>query len=191
MVNKEMRLNAWGQIAYKEWFKTAVLRPYVKLDPAEFVVMPDHLHGIIWIENDDGRDIPAIIGSRRRRTPTNDHLEQFGKPVSHSIPTIVRAYKSAVTYAVNALHSMGRGGVVLWQRNYYEHVIRDEKDLRAKRGYILSNPLNWEMRMRTSSGRHSVAVPYWISCPPGSTGLTESNGIPKSRTFFKIPCKAA
>lgn len=60
----------------------------------------------------------------------------------HSIPTILRAHKSAVTYTANALQN--RHGAVLWQRNYYEHVIRDEKDLRAKRDYILNNPLNWE-----------------------------------------------
>ena len=69
-------------------------------------------------------------------------MEQFRKPVSHSIPTIIRAYKSAVTYAVNAFQN--QRGAILWQRNYYEHIIRDEKDLQAKRDYILSNPLNWE-----------------------------------------------
>ena len=131
VVNAEMRLNVLGQIAYDEWFKTALLRPYVILDEDEFVVMPNHVHGIIWILNHDGGDIPA-----------NDVVEQFGKPVSHSIPTIIRAYKSAVTYAVNALQN--QRGAALWQRNYYEHVIRDEEDLRAKRDYILSNPHRWE-----------------------------------------------
>jgi putative transposase len=139
VVNGVMHLNELGKIARDEWFKTAVLRAYVELYEDEFVVMPNHVHGIIWIENKDGGDNTTIVGTRRRRVPT---VEQFGKPVSHSIPTIVRAYKSAVTYAVNALQNQ-RGGV-LWQRNYYEHVIRDEKDLKAKRDYILSNPLNWE-----------------------------------------------
>ena len=142
VVNGEMRLNALGQIAHDEWFKTATLRPYVELYEDEFVVMPNHVHGIIWIHKNDGGEIAAIVGVRRRRAPTNDNLEQFGKPLSHSIPTIVRAYKSAVTYAVNALQN--QRGAVLWQRNYYEHVIRDEKDLQAKRDYILSNPLNWK-----------------------------------------------
>jgi REP element-mobilizing transposase RayT len=49
VVNGEMRLNECGQIAHNEWFKTAALRPYVKLYEDEFVVMPNHVHGIIWI----------------------------------------------------------------------------------------------------------------------------------------------
>jgi REP element-mobilizing transposase RayT len=139
VVNGVMHLNELGQIAHDEWFKTALLRPYVELFEDEFVVMPNHAHGIIWIEHGDGGDTAALVGARRRRAPT---VEQFGKPIPQSIPTIVRAYKSAVTYAVNALQD--QRGAVLWQRNYYEHIIRDEKDLQAKRDYILSNPLNWE-----------------------------------------------
>jgi REP element-mobilizing transposase RayT len=139
VVNGAMRRNELGQIAHDEWFKTAVLRPYVKLFEDEFVVMPNHVHGIIQIENHD-----STVGTWRRRVPT---VEQFGKPVSGSLPTIVRAYKSAVSYAVNALghgDATPQRGAVLWQRNYYEHVIRDEKDLQAKRDYMMSNPLHWE-----------------------------------------------
>ena len=51
MVNGEMRLNEPGKIAHAEWFKTAALRLYVKLYEDEFVVMPNHVHGIVWIEN--------------------------------------------------------------------------------------------------------------------------------------------
>jgi hypothetical protein len=58
-----------------------------------------------------------------------------------SLGAIVRAYKSAVTYAINGLQN--QRGAVLWQRNYYEHVLRDERDLQAKYNYILSNPSNW------------------------------------------------
>ncbi|HJS20143.1 MAG TPA: transposase [Anaerolineales bacterium] len=135
-VNGEMRLNALGQIAHDEWFKTAALRPYVSLYEDQFVVMPNHVHGIIWIQNALGHG-DAVT-----------QREEFGKPVSHSIPTIVRAYKSAVTYAVNGLLGHGdvvpQRGAVLWQRNYYEHIIRDEKSLQAIRQYILNNPRNWE-----------------------------------------------
>ncbi|MGE5775246.1 MAG: transposase [Chloroflexota bacterium] len=105
--------------------------------------MPNHIHGIIWIEKkDDGDASIAIVGARRRRAPTDDNIEQVGKPVSHSIPTIIRAYKSAVTYAANA-HQNQRGAV-LWQRNYYEHVIRNEQAYENIYNYILNNPLHWE-----------------------------------------------
>ncbi|HQM13590.1 MAG TPA: transposase, partial [Anaerolineae bacterium] len=53
VVEGEMRLNEWGEIAREEWFTTARLRPYVRLDEREFVVMPNHVHGIIWIVDDD------------------------------------------------------------------------------------------------------------------------------------------
>jgi REP element-mobilizing transposase RayT len=126
VVNGEMQLNDLGKIAHDEWFKTAELRPYIELFEDDFVVMPNHVHGIIWIVNN--KDI------------VSDNIEKFGKPVAHSIPTIVRAYKSAVTYAINKLQN--QRGAVLWQPNYYEHVIRNEQDYQAKRDYILSNPMN-------------------------------------------------
>ena len=131
VVNAEMRLNELGQIARNEWFKTAILRPYVELYEDEFIVMPNHVHGIIWIINE-------TVGAERRSAPT--------KTIVHprSLGSVIRAYKSAVTYAANGLHPTGQRGAVLWQRNYYEHVIRNEKDLKAKRDYIFSNPLNWE-----------------------------------------------
>jgi REP element-mobilizing transposase RayT len=135
VVNGEMVLNDAGKIARDEWFKTAELRPYVKLYEDEFVIMPNHGHGIIWIDDDD-------VGARRRRART-DVIEKFGKPVKGSIPTIVRAYKSAVTYAVNAAEN--QRGAVLWQRNYYEHIVRNDRELHNIEWYILNNPINWQL----------------------------------------------
>ena len=131
LVNGEMRLNEWGRIARDEWFKTSALRPYVELYEDEFVVMPNHVHGIVWIEND-------FVGAERRSAPTLMKPNVSPK----SLGAIIRAYKSAVTYAVNALRS--QRGEVLWQRNYYEHVIRDHDDYLSKYNYILDNPRNWE-----------------------------------------------
>jgi REP element-mobilizing transposase RayT len=132
--NGEMILNETGKIARDEWFKTAEIRSYVNLYENEFVIMPNHGHGIIWIVDD--------VGARRRRART-DVIEKFGKPVKGSIPTIVRAYKSAVTYAVNGAQNMR--GAVLWQKNYYEHIIRDERELNNIGWYIINNPLNWQL----------------------------------------------
>ena len=115
IINGEMILNETGKIARDEWFRTAELRPYVKLYEDEFVIMPNHEHGIIWIVGEAAVGRP-VVGIRRRRIPTTETIESFGKPVKGSIPTIVRAYKSAVTYAVNGAQNMR--GAVLWQRNY-------------------------------------------------------------------------
>jgi len=133
VVDGEMVLNETGKIAREEWFKTAEIRPYVKLYEDEFVLMPNHGHGIIWIDDD---------WARQRRAPT-ETTEKFGKPVKGSIPTIVRAYKSAVTHAVNAAEN--QRGAVLWQKNYYEHVIRNERELNNIGWYIVNNPLNWQL----------------------------------------------
>ena len=129
--NGEMHLSALGKIVREEWFKTTMLRPYVHLYEDEFVIMPNHVHGIIWLIDDE------LVGVRRRRAPTE---EQYGKPVAGSIPTILRAFKSSVTYRAGRELNIAK----IWQRNYYEHIIRDQNDLENIANYIQSNPGNWE-----------------------------------------------
>ncbi len=73
------------------------------------------------------------------RAPT---VEQFGKPTSNTIPTIIRGYKSSVTKQINILRK--QPGVPVWQRNYYEHIIRDEKSYYQISEYIQTNPLKWQ-----------------------------------------------
>jgi REP element-mobilizing transposase RayT len=105
-----------------------------------FVVMPNHMHGIIMII--DGRDKAGNRnvhdGESSRRAPTR---EQFQKPVKCSVPTIIRSYKSAVSYRINLMR--GTKDIPVWQRNYWEHVIRNEKDLQNKTDYIEANPILW------------------------------------------------
>ena len=124
-----MRLNEAGQIVAREWRTTAQIRENIELDA--WVVMPNHLHGILVISDCRGtaRCAPAI--------------ERFGQPVAGSIPTIVRSFKAAVTKHINNLHSTS--AVPLWQRNYWEHVIRDKADLHRIREYIENNPASWEL----------------------------------------------
>jgi REP element-mobilizing transposase RayT len=133
IIDGEMQLNDFGKIVYEEWFKSAKLRPNIELLEEEFVVMPNHIHGIIWINEDEGR------GSLQR-TPT---VERFQKPVSNSIPTIVRLFKSTITKQINILRQTPNQPV--WQRNYYEHIIYSEKDYNNIVNYVYMNPLNWEI----------------------------------------------
>ncbi|MDD5468619.1 MAG: hypothetical protein PHS96_12520, partial [Anaerolineales bacterium] len=127
----------------EEWFKTAVVRPHVRLYDDEFVVMPNHVHGVIWIVDDvrawQEEDMGMEVGARRCRARTAQTVERFGHPVSGSIPTIVRAFKSAATHRIN--QSRGTPGAPVWQRNYYENIIRNERSLERIRAYILNNPL--------------------------------------------------
>lgn len=117
--------------------------------------MPNHGHGIIWIKE------KVLVGARHRRAPTlrtpTETTEKFGKPVKGSIPTILRAYKSAVTYAVNKLEN--QRGAVLWQKNYYEHIIRNERLLHTIARYIHNNPLNWQLDRDNAQNTRKPSAP--------------------------------
>ena len=157
VMDSGMQENELGGIVREEWFRTAQVRPYVRLYDDEFVVMPNHIHGIIWIA-DDTVVARRRVGARRRRAPTR---EQFGKPVPGSIPTIVRAFKSAVTRRINILR--GTPGAPVWQRNYWEHIIRTERALNAIRRYIQENPRRWELDRYNAqmSGEDPLAREIW------------------------------
>jgi len=129
IVDGTMRFSDAGKMITEEWLKTARIRTYVELD--QFIVMPNHFHGILLVDREEE--------GTARRAPT---VQRFGCPVSSSLPTIIGAFKSAVTNRINALK--GTTGNTIWQRNYYEHVIRNEKSLNRIREYILNNPQTWE-----------------------------------------------
>jgi len=149
--NGVMRHNDIGTIALNEWTRTPEMRPNISLDA--FVVMPNHLHGIIVINGvigDDSRNGNSInngdsflrTGTVHRAPTENLVYEQFGKPTSNTIPTIIRGFKAAVTKQVNILR--GTPGEPVWQRNYYEHTIRDDQSHYSITEYIKKNPLRWE-----------------------------------------------
>ena len=131
-----MRLNGLGEIVADEWAKTAEMRRRISVDA--FVVMPNHLHGILVINDCRGT---------LQRAPTT---EQFGRPTSDSIPTIVRLFKSATTKRINQMRGMP--GFPVWQRNYFEHIIRDEAECGHARDYIEMNPARWAEDMENPNG---------------------------------------
>jgi REP element-mobilizing transposase RayT len=134
IVDGAMILNEYGEIVRDEWLNTGNIRSNIIID--EFVVMPNHLHGILIV---GARCNVPLHPNNLRRAPT---IEQFGKPVSNSIPTIVRLFKSAVTKKINQIRNTPTNPV--WQRNYYEHIIRNDDELNRIREYIVNNPLKWE-----------------------------------------------
>ena len=137
----EMILNEMGQIAYSEWLNTPKLRPNISLDV--FVIMPNHMHGIILINNDEiGRreshSPDDITNGREYRGEFNSPLPQFRSP-SNNVGAIVRGYKSSVTKQINLLNYDG----TVWQRNYHDHIIRNEESYQRISSYIVYNPKNW------------------------------------------------
>jgi len=127
IVDNEMYMYNLGEIVQDCW--ESIPAHFQNLEVIPFVIMPNHLHGIITIHEDDRRG--TIY-----RAPTK---EQYGKPVIGSIPTIMRTYKAAVTRRANRELGM----INIWQRNYYEHIIRDQSELADCVKYIYSNPGNW------------------------------------------------
>jgi REP element-mobilizing transposase RayT len=115
--NNAMILNKMGTIVFDTWYDLPNHNSHVLLD--EFVIMPNHIHGIVMI-GEAGSE-PA--------------------PTRHGLSEIVRQLKTFSSARINNLRNSH--GIPVWQRNYYEHVIRNEKSFHAIREYIRYNPLNW------------------------------------------------
>ena len=122
VVDGEMRLNETGQLVVDVWQWLAARHPYVELD--SYVVMPNHLHGIIVID-DPRRDDSRIA-------PTNHK----------SLGRLIGAFKTVTTKRVNL--AQGTPGQRLWQRNFFERVIRNDEEWNRVREYIAANPTQWE-----------------------------------------------
>ena len=104
--------------------------PTIELD--EFVIMPNHVHGIIWI-------VGAPLGAPQIANPGSKQGAASSAP---TLARVIRAFKSISAIAIN--QHFHRQGNPVWQRNYYEHIIRTEEDLNRIRQYIQDNPDNWE-----------------------------------------------
>ena len=130
IINGGMVLNKTGEIARDQINRTSQLRKNVMIDTC--VIMPNHIHMILLITGDDGRDMARHVPTGRGR---------FGKPQSGTLSTIVGAIKSTITKNINLQD--GADGKSIWQGRFYEHVIRNEKSLKKIREYIYNNPRNW------------------------------------------------
>ncbi|HWP93249.1 MAG TPA: transposase [Thermodesulfobacteriota bacterium] len=122
VVDGQIRLFETGEIAAEEWQKTEQIRQNVKLD--EWVVMPNHIHGIVIITNN--------VETTRRVVSTL-------KP--NSLGAIIGQFKSVTTKRIRA---KGYSDFA-WQPRFYEHIVRSEESLEKIREYILNNPIKWEL----------------------------------------------
>jgi len=150
VVNADMYLNRLGRIAWEEWVRSAELRPGIALDV--FVVMPNHLHGIVLFNPtpDDKAKVagyPDPVVGAHSCAPLQCHAP-LQRP-RRSLGSFVAGFKSTVTKRVNQVR--GTPGRPLWQRNYFEHIIRTERALVPIREYILSNPQHWTLDIENPS----------------------------------------
>ena len=144
----QMKLSRLGEIVKRSWQQIPEHFPSVTLD--EFVIMPNHLHGIVvqWGEAGtacraptDRLEAAVAFAPLVKEGRTQ---ERFSQPVRGSLPTIVRYFKSAVTKAGREQGLWGNR--TLWQRGYYEHIIRQAESLDEIRRYIRENPSCWMER---------------------------------------------
>jgi len=124
IVNSKVEFNQLGELVNNHWHEISNHFDNVTLD--QFIVMPNHIHGLILVEN-------AFAES--------SEMNRFQKVTSKSLSSIVQNYKASVSREHN------RQGVSkkIWQSNYYERVIRTEKELEKCREYIMNNPLKWQL----------------------------------------------
>jgi len=152
-------LNQIGKIVAQEWLYSAQLRHEIQLD--EWIIMPNHLHGIVIIipsvgePNHPVAQIDQVLGwgcqpglAKIRSTSTTG--KQRDTPLSklpiyrpaRSLSSFIAGFKSAVTKRINLMRQ--ETGTPIWQRNYYEHIIRNQESLFNIRNYIINNPSRWE-----------------------------------------------
>ena len=127
ILNAKLVLTEIGRIVRDEWLTSVQMRREIDLDC--WMIMPNHVHGVIFIND---------FFYARQESHNKPGL--YRKP--KSLSTFVSGFKSAVSRRINKL----RGGKVgsIWQYNYHDHIIRDEKDFDIKRQYIIENPVRWE-----------------------------------------------
>jgi REP element-mobilizing transposase RayT len=142
VIDGEVRLNSFGRIVEEEWLRSAEIRSEIKLDA--WVVMPNHIHGIVFITR---KSTVGATGQARSpcifdRAPLHATRSARG-PEKRSPGSFISGLKATVTRLVNQLR--GTRGSTIWQRNYYDRIIRNEEELKTLRGYVAENPLQWEV----------------------------------------------
>ena len=151
IVDREMRLNEAGRMVEQCWLDIPSHFPHVELDA--FVIMPNHVHGILWIvETPPITGMAGMVGAKNFSPLPSQPSSQSSQPsdissdaaprphgTSKTIGSVVRGFKIGVTKWFRQHTTI----YTVWQRNYYERIIPDERALNAVRRYILANPVKW------------------------------------------------
>jgi putative transposase len=142
VVEGRMVLSAAGEIVQANWDGLPEHYPHVRLDA--FQIMPNHVHAIIVLVGDE---VGAGPGGRLTSGEHNDVQPRRPAPVDkyktrHSVSEIIRSFKAYTTIRINKRRRTP--GEKVWQRNYYERIVRNEEELNAIRTYIACNPGAWD-----------------------------------------------
>jgi putative transposase len=150
ILNGEMRLSEVGRVVQSVWYDLPKHYPRAECDA--FVIMPNHMHGIIVLRDDTAT---RAGNARAGFKPA---------PTGQGLPEIVRAFKTFSARLINEMR--GTRGVSVWQRNYFEHVVRNETELSRIREYVVNNPLQGELDienpLHSTKARQKPAEPWAV-----------------------------
>jgi len=151
IIGGEMHLNNYSQIVQKWWIE--IPNHFPNVDLGAFVIMPNHIHGIIFITTErrgeviSPRDSPRDDPNSNNLDPHIDTSMNLGgetpPPHKPTLGQIVAYFKYQSTKEMNRIETKN-AITQFWQRNYYEHIIRNERDLQRVTDYIHANPLRWD-----------------------------------------------
>ena len=167
VLEDHMQLNDFGKIVLEEWKRSAEIRQEIVFD--EFIVMPDHVHGIVMIQKPEPLQGALVIKQypvgAHDHAPLHRHTNESESKIQgvfstndlalhrtdnilerkpRSLGSFVGGFKSAITTHIN--EQRGTPRVPVWQRNYYDHIIRNDRDLERVRSYIQTNPVRWFLK---------------------------------------------
>ena len=145
IVDDTPTLSETGLIVDEEWRRSAHVRRNVTLDA--YVIMPNHLHGVLFIADATDRGRASQRLAPTRTGPRNP---------AGSLGAVIGQFKSAVTKRVS---SRAGASVMVWQRGYYEHIIRDDNGLDRIRTYIANNPARWAEDPENPNACRSTDLP--------------------------------
>ena len=189
VINGEMKLSPLGMIVREEWFRSAEMRKEIRLIDEELVVMPNHIHGIIWIVDpnvgadrvrpnkgdrpnvgiclDDGiqqfmnrastmyPNDQDVRGNQDARGQNQDARGASLRRARGSLGSIIAGFKASVSS--RAKRELNMTGI--WQKNYYDHIIRNDRELNNIRWYIARNPFNWQLDRDNSQNIRKLSPP--------------------------------
>ncbi len=156
VLDGEMQPNDAGRMIEKWWLEMNCRFPTVETD--EYIVMPNHFHGIVVIVRADPRASPDVIGV------DDGCCDNGGAHIGASLPSLIQWFKTMTTNEyIRRVKISGWPPFAgkLWQRNYYEHIIRDEESLNRIRAYIGNNPLQWELDRENPNLPLQKGQPHW------------------------------
>ena len=145
IIDKKMILNNYGKIAMQCWQK--ISQHFLNAVLHEYIIMPNHIHGIIEIRSSD---TSATVGARhalpyiynaasKNSCSLPENPNRFQNQGKNTLSAVIGSFKSAVSKQIHEHNYIGS----IWQRNFWEHIIKDEQSYKNISQYIIDNPADW------------------------------------------------